>query len=160
MQAERRNLETLEYNLGSHPFFAGLDPSFIALATGCAQSVSFMAGDFICHEDDVADQFYLVREGHVALQIAAPGRGSATFLTVGPGEVFGVNWLAQPYRWSYDARAIEPTHALALNAGCLRQKCESEPALGYALTKRVLPVLIERLHACRVQLLDLYGVRS
>ena len=153
-------MKTVEHDLSGHPFFAGLDPSFIALASGCAQNVRFGAGEFICHEDDVADHFYLVREGHVALQISSPGRGVATFLTVGPDEVFGVNWLAPPYRWSYDARAIEPTHALALNAACLRAKCENEPAMGYELTKRVLPVLIERLHACRVQLLDLYGVRS
>lgn len=153
-------METLKYNLDAHPFFAGLEETFIALAVGCAQVAVFEAGDFICHEGDLADHFYLVREGHVALQISAPGRGSATFLTVGPGEVFGVNWLAPPYRWSYDARAIERTHALALNAGCLREKCESDPALGYALTKRVLPILINRLHSCRVQLLDLYGSRS
>ena len=153
-------MKTVEHDLSGHPFFAGLDPSFIALASGCAQNVRFGAGEFICHEDDVADHFYLVREGHVALQISSPGRGVATFLTVGPDEVFGVNWLAPPYRWSYDARAIEPTHALALNAACLRAKCENEPAMGYELTKRVLPVLIERLHACRLQLLDLYGVRS
>ena len=150
-------METLEQILGAHPFFAGLDPSFIALAGGCAQEVRFSAGEFICHEDDAADHFYLVREGHVALQISAPGRGVATFLTVGPGEVFGVNWLAPPYRWSYDARAVEPTRALALNATCLRAKCENEPALGYALTKRVLPVLIQRLHTCRMQFLNLYG---
>lgn len=153
-------METLEQILGAHPFFAGLDPSFIALAGGCAYDVSFKAGEFICHEDDAADHFYLVRQGHVALQISAPGRGAATFLTVGPGDVFGVNWLAPPYRWSYDARAVELTHALALNATCLRAKCENEPALGYALTKRVLPVLIDRLHACRTQLLDLYGGSS
>lgn len=150
-------METLEQILGAHPFFAGLDPSFIALAGGCAQEVRYAAGEFICHEDDAADHFYLMREGHVALQISAPGRGAATFLTVRPGDVFGVNWLAPPYRWSYDARAVEATRALALNATCLRAKCENAPELGYALTKRVLPVLIERLHACRVQLLDLYG---
>lgn len=153
-------METLEHTLGAHPFFVGLDPSFIALASECAQDVRFAAGEFICHEDDVADRFYLVREGHVALQISAPGRGAATFLTVGPGDVFGVNWLAPPYRWSFDARAIEATRAVALNAACLRAKCECDPALGFALTRRVLPVLIERLHACRVQLLDLYGRRS
>ncbi len=153
-------MDTLEYNLGAHPFFAGLDNSLIAIAVDCAQVAAFGAGDFICHEGHVADNFYLVQEGHVALQISAPGRGPATFLTIGPGEVFGVNWLAPPYRWSFDARAIDSTHTLALNAACLRQKCESDPALGYALTKRVLPVLIERLHSCRVQLLDLYGGRS
>lgn len=153
-------MKTLNYDLSAHPFFAGLDPSFLAIVSGCARDAHFGAGDFLCHEGEAADHFYLVRQGHVALQIASPGRGAATFLTLGPGEVFGVNWLAPPYRWSYDARAIEATSAVALDAACLRQKCESEPALGFALTKRVLPVLIERLHACRVQLLDLYGGRS
>ena len=153
-------MEKLEYNLCAHPFFSGLDSAFTGLTVSCAQDSHFGAGEFIFHEGEAAEHFFLVREGRVALQIAAPGRGPATFLTVGPGEVFGVNWLAPPYRWSYDARAIEPTLAVALNAACLREKCESDPALGYALTKRVLPILIERLHACRVQLLDLYGVRS
>ena len=150
-------METLERILSAHPFFAGLDKAFLELACGCGKNARFEAGDYICHEGEAADQFYLLREGRVALQVAAPGHGVATFLTLGPGEVFGVNWLAPPYRWTYDARALERARVVAMDGRCLRDKCEADHDLGYAVMKRLMPVLIERLHATRIQFLDLYG---
>lgn len=150
-------MENLERILSEHPFFRDLDKSFLELACGCAKNARFEADQFICHEGEAADHFYLVREGRVALQISAPGRGAATFLTLGPGEVFGVNWLVPPYRWSYDARALERTRAIAMGAQCLRNKCEADPGLGYDIMKRLMPVLIERLHTTRLQFLDLYN---
>jgi CRP/FNR family transcriptional regulator, cyclic AMP receptor protein len=150
-------MENLERILSEHPFFHGLDKSFLELAVGCAMNARFEPGQFIFHESEAADQFYLVREGRVALQVSAPGRGAATFLTVGPGEVFGVNWLVPPYRWVYDAKALERTRAIAMDAKCLRRKCEADHDLGYEIMKRLMPVLIERLHETRLQFLDLYG---
>jgi CRP/FNR family transcriptional regulator, cyclic AMP receptor protein len=150
-------MENLERILSAHPFFAGLDSSFIALACGCAKNARFEAGTFIFHEGEAADAFYLLREGRVALQISAPGRGASTFLTLGPGEVFGVNWLVPPYRWSYDARAFETARVVVMDAHCLRSKCEADHHLGYAVMKRFMPILIERLHATRLQFLDLYN---
>lgn len=151
--------ETFEPPVAAHPFFAGLDPRFVAQMAACVTQACYRTGEFIFHEDESADRFFLLCEGHVALQIAAPGRGAASFLTLGPGDVFGVNWMAAPYRWFYDAKAIEPARALVLDANCLRQKCEADHDLGYELMKRVLPVLIDRLHSCRLQLLDLYAAR-
>ena len=150
-------METLERILGEHPFFAGLDEGFRKLACGCAKNVRFEPGDYIFHEGEPADQFYLLRHGHVALQISAPGRGAMTFQTIGDGEVFGVSWLVPPYRWTYDAKALGLTRAIAMDAACLRQKCEADHDLGYAVMKQFMPVLIERLHATRLQLLDVYG---
>ncbi len=150
-------MENLERILSEHPFFVGLDEGFLKLACGCAKNARFEAEQFIFHEGDAADQFYLVREGRVALQISAPGRGAATFLTLGPGEVFGVNWLVPPYRWTCDAKALEQTRAIVMDAHCLRNKCEVDHDLGYELMKRLMPVLIERLHTTRLQSLDLYG---
>jgi CRP/FNR family cyclic AMP-dependent transcriptional regulator len=150
-------MENLERILSQHPFFAGLDDSFIKLACGCASNVRFEAGQYAFHEGEAADHFYLIREGRMALQVSAPGRGAATFLTLGPGEVFGVNWLVPPYRWVYDAKALGLTRAVAMDAKCLRNKCEADHDLGYDIMKRLMPVLIERLHTTRLQFLDLYG---
>ncbi|BDV33312.1 cyclic nucleotide-binding domain-containing protein [Methylocystis iwaonis] len=150
-------MENLERILSDHPFFHGVNEGFVALAAGCAKNARFEAGDFIFHEGEAADQFYLVREGRVALQVAAPGRGAATFLTLGAGEVFGVNWLVPPYRWVYDAKALERCRLIAMDAKCLRGKCEADHSLGYDIMKRLMPVLIDRLHETRLQFLDLYG---
>ncbi|MCC3244563.1 cyclic nucleotide-binding domain-containing protein [Methylocystis sp. WRRC1] len=150
-------METLERILHEHPFFADLDEGFCKLACGCAKNVRFEAGQYIFHEGEPADQLYLVRQGRIALQISAPGRSAATFLTLGAGEVFGVTWLVPPYQWTYDAKALELTRAIAIDAACLRNKCEADHDLGYELSKRLMAVLIERLHSTRMQMLDIYG---
>jgi hypothetical protein len=92
--------------------------------------------------------------------VTTPGRGSITFQTVGVGEIVGVSWLVPPYRWTYDARALELTRAIAMDAGCLRGKCEQDHDLGYEVMKRFVPVLVERLQATRLQILDVYGGAS
>lgn len=150
-------METLERILGEHPFFAGLNTEFLELATGCAKNVRFEAGEFIQKEGDAADQFYLMRHGSVALELFAPGRGALTFQTVGPGELVGMSWLAPPYKWTYDVKAVELVRAFSIDGACLRRKCDADHNLGYEIMQRFLSVTIDRLHATRLQLLDLYG---
>ena len=47
-----------------------------------------------------------------------------------------------------------------MDAACLRKKCESDHDLGYDLMKRFMPVLIQRLQAIRMQILDVYGANA
>ena len=68
-----------------------------------------------------------------------------------------MSWLIPPYRWTYDAQALELMRAIAMDADCLRGKCEADHDLGYDLMKRFVPVLVERLQATRLQMLDVYG---
>jgi CRP/FNR family transcriptional regulator, cyclic AMP receptor protein len=153
-------METLERIVMEHPFFAGIDKGFGKLAFGCAKNVRFEPGQYIFHDDEVADRFYLLRRGRVALQLFTPARGAVTFHTLGDGDVFGLTWLTPPYRRAYDAKALELTHAIAMDAACLRQKCEADPHLGYELMKRFVRVLFERLNDTQLQILDVYGVNS
>ena len=150
-------MEGLERFVREHPFFAGLEEGFLGLVCGCARNVVFQAGDYLFHEGAPADQFYLLRHGRVGLEITVPGRSAVTFQTLVAGEIVGVSWLFPPYRWTYDARALELTRAIALDAACLRGKCEQDHDLGYDLMKRFVPVVVERLHATRMQILDVYG---
>jgi CRP-like cAMP-binding protein len=150
-------MEGLERVVKEHPFFAGLEEGFCRFVCGCAKNVRFEAEQYLFHEGEPADQLYLLRHGRVALQVAAPARGAVTFQTLGEGEIVGVSWLIPPYRWTYDAKALELTRAIAMDATCLRQKCEDDHDLGYEMMKRFVPVLIERLHATRMQILDVYG---
>ena len=153
-------IEHLDDILGRHALFKGLSASFTDLMVGCSKNVVFHEGEYLCREGDPADEIFLVRHGHVGLEISAPGRGSMMFQTAGPDEVIGLSWLVPPYRWTYDGRAIETTRAISINAQCLREKCEKDHDLGYEVMKRFTPVIVERLHSTRLQLLDLYGGRG
>jgi CRP/FNR family cyclic AMP-dependent transcriptional regulator len=150
-------MEGLERIIKAHPFFAELEDRFCNLVCGCAKNVRFEAGQYLFHESEPADQFYLIRHGRVALELAAPGRGAVTFQTLGEGEIVGVSWLIPPYRWTYDARALGLVRAIAMDAACLRRKSEEDHDLGYDMMKRFVPVLVQRLEATRLQILDVYG---
>ena len=140
-----------------HRFFADLDEDTIKLLAGCARNVRFKAGEYLFHTGDPADEFYLLREGRVALDVVAPGRAAVTFQTVGVGEIVGVSWLLPPYRWMHDARAVDGVHAIGMDAKCLRGKCDADHDLGYEMMQRFVPLLVARLQATRIQLLDIYG---
>ncbi len=152
--------EGLARIVAAHPLFAGLDQSFYDTVEGCAKNMRFAADTYLFHEGEPANDIYLIREGHVAKEIAAPGQGRMVFQTVTTGGVLGIGAFAPPYRWGFDAIAREDVRAIVFDATCLRTKCEADPAFGYAVLKRLLPVMVERIHDTRVQMLDLYSARS
>jgi CRP/FNR family cyclic AMP-dependent transcriptional regulator len=149
--------ESLERILGEHPFFGGLEEPYLQLFVDCASNVRFNAGDMIFREGGDADTFYLVRHGKVALEASAPERGSVIVRTLGEGDVLGFSWMVPPYRWRFDARAMEPVRAIALDGRCLRSRSEEDHDLGYELMKRCTQVMEQTLQAARLQLLDVYG---
>jgi len=140
-----------------HPLFAGMLPDYCELMGGCGRNVRFDKGEYLFREGEPANEFFLVRHGRVALELTAPGRGSIRFLTVNPGEVAGVSWLVPPYHWLYDARALELTRAVSIDGSCLRQKAEKNHDFGYEMMKRFMTMLVQRLHAAQLQILDVYG---
>jgi CRP/FNR family transcriptional regulator, cyclic AMP receptor protein len=150
-------MKGLEQILGEHPFFAGFAPEHGALVAGCARNHRFDAGDYLFREGEPADEFFLIRRGRVALEIVAPGRTPIVFSTLGEGEIVGAAWLVPPYRWTFDARAVEQVRAIGIDAACLRTKCEADHHLGYDMMKRFLPVFVKCLHATQLQILDVYG---
>jgi CRP-like cAMP-binding protein len=150
-------METLESILSEHPFLRGLDAPHLELITGCASNVRFNKGDFIFREEEEADRFFLIRHGLVALDVFVPERGSVTIDTIQEGEVLGWSWLFPPYRWHFDARALQLTRAVAFDGKCLRDKCDRDHDLGYEMVRRFAEVIMQRLQSARLQLLDLYG---
>ena len=153
-------METLQGILANHPFARGLNDRHLELLVGCASNIRFEAGQVVFREGEEANQFYLIREGKVAVELFASERGPINILTLGEGEVLGWSWLVPPYRWSFDAHAIESTRAIALDGKCLREKSERNHDLGYELLKRITVTMEERLQATRLQLLNVYEVHT
>jgi len=150
-------MRTITELLHDSPFFAGLPDSVLEQLAGCAQTARFAEGQMLFSAGQPANIFYLVRHGRVAIELHNPSRGTITLDTVHDGDVVGWSWLVPPYLWTFDARAAADTSAVEFDGACLRGKCDADPALGYALMRRVSHVMYERLQAARVQMLDMYG---
>ena len=143
--------------LADQPFFTGISQGDLELLAGCASNAVFKRGETLFEEGQPADTFYLIRYGRVAVEIYAPQAGAITIQTLGEGDVVGWSWLFPPYRWQHDARALDLTRTLAFDGACLRGKCDEDPKLGYELMKRFSRIMIDRLNAARLQILDVYG---
>jgi CRP/FNR family transcriptional regulator, cyclic AMP receptor protein len=150
-------MRTISELLHEHPFFAGLDEETAARLESCATNVHLRPGQYLFHEGEPADRLYVLRRGRVALEVHVPGRGEHVVATVDAGEVVGWSWFVPPYQWFFDGRAMTEVSAVSLDAGCLRQKCELDPEMGYAFMQRVAQVMYHRLQSARVRMLDLYG---
>jgi CRP-like cAMP-binding protein len=149
--------ETIHEILSAHRFLSGVPEGTVEVLAECARAETFEAGRLLLREGDVADTFHLIHRGRVSIEIHGPGRGRHILDTVGPGLTVGLSWAAPPFRCQFDARALEPVVAVAVDSECLRARLGENPAIGYALLERLASVLIGRLQVARVRLLDLYG---
>lgn len=149
-------MKSISVLLHEHPFFAGLPNDTLELIGGCGVNVHFDPGAHVLVEGEEANHFFVLRSGRVAIEVEAPQTGPLVIETIGPGDILGVSWLLPPYRSTFDARAVEPTSAVSIDAACLRDKCDEDPQLGYELFKRFAVLVRDRLQATRLQLLDLY----
>lgn len=143
--------------LSEHPFLKDFPESSLEVLADCSLNVTFELGRQIFREGETANQFYLIRHGKVAVETYSAGQGNLCIQTVGEGEVLGWSWLVPPYQWNFDARAIELTRAFAIDGECLRKHCEEDKSFGYELYKRFVQVIVQRVQATRMQLMDLYG---
>jgi CRP/FNR family cyclic AMP-dependent transcriptional regulator len=145
--------QQLKTRMSAHPFLQGLRANHLATLAIYAMQTQFTAGQLVLKQGDIANRFYLILEGKVALE-AHNGSGPVTIQTLGPGDVLGWSWLFWPYTWRFDARALEPVQAIFFYGTRLREHCEEEPLLGYELMKRVAKVAIDRLQVVRQLLLE------
>ena len=153
-------MEGYETLLSEQHFLNGIEEKHLEAIADCACYVRFRKGEFLFHEGEYARRFYIISSGKVALETFAPERGPLIIETIEDGDVLGWSWLFEPYRWHFDAVAQTDITAVAFDALCLRGKCDADHDLGYELVKRFSQVIMERLQATRLALLDVYGARS
>ncbi|MEU3414664.1 cyclic nucleotide-binding domain-containing protein [Streptomyces sp. NPDC006658] len=125
--------------------------------TRLAGEVSFAAGTRLFEEGRRADRLWIIRTGTVALDVRVPGRRPAVVATLGHGQLVGWSWYHPPYLWHLGAEATSPVRAWELDGGTVRTMCAEDPEFGRAMAVWVGRVLVERLRASRVRLLDLYA---
>ncbi|HXF10708.1 MAG TPA: cyclic nucleotide-binding domain-containing protein [Desulfuromonadaceae bacterium] len=143
--------------LAAQPFLKGLSPQKLEVLVQHSMLTRIDAGQFIFHEGDPANRFYLILDGQVSIEAPIEEDGfqkdAVVIQTVGAGDVLGWSWLFPPYYWHFDARAVTPVKAIFLYGTALREYCESDHDLGYELMKRLSEIVIRRLQVTRRQLL-------
>jgi CRP-like cAMP-binding protein len=112
----------------------------------------------IFREGEPANHLYLLQSGCVVLEAHEPGQGAIPVDTLGANDVLGWSWLFPPFAWHFQARAAEPTEAIALCGAHLLVAAERDPAFGYELMKRIAQLLIHRLQSARRRLLASGGM--
>mgnify|MGYP002630698519 CR=1 FL=1 len=158
MKTKRPNRKGLiQSAVTGHPFFAGMKPKHLNALAELACEVKFQPDQVILREGQPATGFFLLLEGDVALDAHSPGSVNALIQSLHAGDALGWSWMFKPYVWQFDARALGPVRALKFNTRKLRAQCEDKPRLGLEIYRRIAEVMMKRLQASRLQMLDWYG---
>jgi CRP/FNR family transcriptional regulator, cyclic AMP receptor protein len=132
------------------PFFAGLSSEQLNKLTSFATAARYNAQQRVFKSHTDADKFYIIRDGKVAVEVPAVEGEPLRVQVLGNGGILGWSWLIPPYRWSFDARALNASDIITVDGVKLREYCEQDHSLGYILIKRFAVLMAERLNASRV----------
>ena len=140
--------------VANHPFLEGMKAEHIAKLQESAMRIRYNENEIIFREGELANRFYLIEEGSVAVESYSELEPLVSLETIEAGDVLGWSWLYPPYRWHFDARVVEPTTAIFFYGTRLRQQCEEDPDFGYEMMKRMTAVVIRRLQVARKRLIE------
>ncbi len=143
--------------LTAHPFVRGMREEHIARLSQVTRYISVPARHRLFDEGGTADRFWLIEAGQVALDLHVPGHGPLIIETLGRGDVIGWSWLFPPFEWLLGGVTMQATQAFELDGRAVREMCETDSSLGHELTRRLITVVVRRLQATRIRLLDVYG---
>jgi len=149
-------VESIEEALAGTRMFRNLSPEQIKAIAELGEDVEFPDGRALMIEGGLADAFFLIRDGFAAVETQTPA-GPITIETLHNADPVGWSWLVEPYLNYFDVHSRGLTRAIRFDAATLRQRCAEDPQLGYELMRSFTSVIVERLHATRLQLLSIYA---
>ena len=126
------------YHLMRMPLFGALACEPLLMAAGSMRRRTLKAGDTLFVEGDPSTEVFLVAGGQVAVV-----RGGRERDRIGPGEVIGEMAVLQDARRGSSIVAVEESNLIELPSAAFRELLDLYPAL----TRRILQVLTNRLHA-------------
>jgi len=150
------NAQQLQPLLAQHPFSKNFQPQQIERLAAQARAVSFTPNQLIFRSGDECADFYLIISGRVALEMPV-GKNVLRIQTLGDGDEFGFSVLITGRGMTFQARALQPVEALAIDGSKLLEACRADPEFGFSLMRKLLLIVSERLDATRLQLMDTYS---
>jgi CRP-like cAMP-binding protein len=140
-----------------HPFSRNFEPRQIERLATLTRAVTFAPDQVIFESGDECADFFLILSGRVALEMPVEQQHVLRIQTLADGDEFGFSVLIKGRGMTFQARALQPVEALAIDGAGLLDACDQDPALGYALMRRLLQIASERLDATRLQVMDTHS---
>src|ERR1700694_1905321 len=85
----RATLQRLKADMAAHPFLKGLSPEHLATLSDFAMDSQVSPGKLIFREGEIANCFYLILEGKVALETRGVQSTPVLLQTIGAGGLLG-----------------------------------------------------------------------
>jgi CRP-like cAMP-binding protein len=134
--------------LGEARFFSGLSKPQLARVASLGRARSFPADTRIYTVGDAVDDFYVLADGMVRFTLGLGKRETSAGDIIRRGDVFGWAPLVEGHaRRIATAYCLTPCEVIAIDGGALTALMEGEPALGYALMKKLAVLLTSELVA-------------
>ncbi|MGE3724145.1 MAG: Crp/Fnr family transcriptional regulator [Candidatus Sericytochromatia bacterium] len=152
-------MEIKEDAIRKQRHFKDLPAKYLQALIRCAQVQHFDPDTPIFKLGGPAEAFYLIQSGSVAIEMFSSQRGTVRIQTLHEGDLLGWSWLYPPYKWHFDAHTLEDCQILVFDAKAFLDQCEEDHEMGYQMQQRFGRIMVERLQATRLQLLDLYGAQ-
>ncbi len=138
--------------LRRYPYFAGTGDESLKQIAMIAEERSVAADTVMFHENDPADEFYIIIEGEVNIQYRLGSGELRTVDTLTPGDLLVWSALVEPHRTTALGTTTKDCRLIAIDAAKLREICTAAPLVGYRLVTQVARLLAHRLEGARVQL--------
>ncbi len=146
--------QSIDDYLSAHAFFSGLDKQSKKFLSNSAEVLQIKQGEVLFQPGASADKFYLLRNGEISVRVPAMMGPALEIQKLKAGQILGWSWLIPPYRWNFQARAVEDSDLLEFDGSAILARCEKDPKFGYELFKRFAALMSERLDAARQKMMD------
>lgn len=127
-------------------FFSGLDKAQLERVAALGRVRSFPQDTRIYTVGDAVDDFYVLADGMVRFTLGLGKRETSAGDIIRRGDVFGWAPLVEGHpRRIATAYCLTPCDVVAIDGGALTGLMDADPALGYAMMKKLAVLLTSEL---------------
>jgi len=142
--------------LGKSLLFAGLDAAQLEALAALTRTRRLGAGEAVFHEEDAADNFYVVRKGRIKVLKHASSGKDFIIAFFNPGEMFGEVAVFGGMPYPASAQAAEDSQILGIRGADFLKFITTHPDLSL----RIINMLGSRLRDAQSRLKDLAAERA
>lgn len=146
-------LRTNPETSGAYRLLNELGPAQLRKILAIAQERQYNTGDIVFPSGATSSFLHLIVSGDVALEAVTEGLKQQV-QTLHAGDAMGWSAISFDSLTHFQARALTAVNTVALPGAALRALCDADPALGYALMRRLVELAAERLDAMRLKLAE------